>query len=294
MHLNFTSGCTRSQALAAFISCCFFANLGKTQSLETPANDSDTNESDTNESDTNESVTDESVTDDTAVKIETSQPSGPSMALPVRDNDPHLKHSVTPYQWRFSLDIGDQAGGPVRYNTRFPDDAVDPNPGSYYHAQAFAGVSVEYAFSKGVFQWGLFTRRDIAHGNIAGRTYSSDGRLWTVDKFAFKSDGVAIGWVLGRAVVADRARLSISLKEDKNLERTVDVSMWAASLRSRVMFRMLGKDSLDLHIGPELHVPIYAHTTKPSLDSEEGRLAQIADVKNSAAIGLMLEMGLKG
>ena len=280
MPLNFSSRGSRIQAVSAFIGCCFFANLGLSQPIDPTASDS-------------------------TVVTDSSLPSSPTAALAGRDNDPNLKHSVTPYRWRLSLDIGDQAGGPVRYNTRFPNDAEDPNPGSYYHAQAFAGVSGEYAFAKGALQVGVFTRRDLAHGNIAGRSYSGEGVLWTVDKIAFKSDGVAIGWVLGRAyreapwklslaTVADRTHLSMSLKSEKGQEKTVDVSMWAASLRSRVMFRMLGRGSADLHIGPELHVPIYAHTTKPSLDSEEGRLAQIADVKNSAAIGLIIEIGLKG
>lgn len=232
--------------------------------------------------------------------------SAPTPALTVADNDPNLKLAVNSYRFRLSLDFGDQLGGPVRYNTRFPVEPKDPNPSSYYHTQAYAGISAEYALAKGAIQFGLLTRRDLAHRGFKDRVLTDfNGALWRVEELNFHSDAVTVGWVFGEmyreawwkaslASVWDQAVLNTTLVNEATSEYSkITLIMRAVSLRAKVMVRVLGTGAMDFHIGPDCHLPIYSLMRKLDRQSIEGFASSRLELKNSAAIGLGGEFGVR-
>lgn len=216
-----------------------------------------------------------------------------------------LSPVVTPYTGRFALEAGDQAGGPVRYNTRFPTPGNDPNPSSYYHSQAFLGANFEVAFAKGAFQFGVLTRRDLAHRAIEGRMDTGpDGIAWTVNEMEFRSNAITCGWLFGRmyreapwrvslASVIDVARVKAIVGADNHESYKIESNLIALSLRGRAMWRVLGVHALDLHAGPELHVPVYSKRSTKTDDDTAPDSGDLIDLKSSAAIGLAIEAGLR-
>lgn len=214
---------------------------------------------------------------------------------------------VTPYMFRFSLEAGDQAGGPVRYNTRFPTSPDDPNPTSYYHTQAFAAANFEFAFERGALQLGALTRRDFAHRGIEGRSeLGPDGNYWTVKKLDFRSDAFTLGWVFGRmyreapwvvslASIVDYSQMTIQVANtnDASQVRQSQTKMIAATLRGRLLMRLLGSGLLDLHVGPEFHVPLYSKV-KTTTDSDDAAwVGDLMRLQSTSAIGLVAQMGVR-
>lgn len=226
-------------------------------------------------------------------------------AQQIKDNDPQKMHPVTPYNWRFSVDGGDQAGGPIRYNTRFPTEATDPNPASYYHSQAFAGLTIEKAFPRGGLQLGVISRRDVAHTHFSGRSIDRDDGSWTVKDMTFHSDAVTLGWVFGTlyrestwkaslTAVMDRAEVRTTVVNDtSSTEGNGAMALTALSMRSRLAWRILGLGALDMHAGPELHVPIYSRASNTVDSNVEPWLAEQVQLKSSGAVGLNIEAGLR-
>jgi hypothetical protein len=223
--------------------------------------------------------------------------------MPTRHDDKAYKHAVTSYSRRVSFDFGDQAGGPVRYNTRFPTVSDGQNPASYYHTQAHGGIYLESFFKRGGLQLGLLTRRDFAHRGILGREESIGGTKWTVDQFNFHSDAVNVGWIFGApyrevpwksslSLVFDRSVLMGTLANQTTKEtRRVDVVMLALSLRGQLLFRVFGKETWDLLVGPDIHLPVYSTKQLPEEETMERSFADLADVKNTAAVGVAASIG---
>jgi len=222
------------------------------------------------------------------------------------DNSPYFQHAVTPYRMRLSLEAGDQAGGPVRYNTRFPTRAGDPNPASYYHAQAYFGLGLEYASNKGALQIGALTRRDIIHRKHADEVYLEDGVTpWRVEFLAFHSEAFSVGWVFGKvyreapwkaslATVYDQTSLSTKVVREATGEYSaIDLVLRSFALRGRLMMRLLGTDYLDLHAGPDCHIPIYSMSRKLDRQGIEGKVSNDLELKSSAAVGLGAELGVR-
>lgn len=224
-------------------------------------------------------------------------------ALPVGDQ-PSL---VTPYDFRFAFEVGDQAGGPIRYNTRFPTPSSDPNPSSYYHAQAFVGANMEWAFNQGALQLGVLTRRDLAHRGIEGRSVlDPNNQSWSVNQITFRSNALSCGWIFGRtyreapwrvslASVLDSSMITARVKDDATGKNnyTTKSQMIALSLRGRGMWRIAGTGLFDLHLGPELHLPVYSKSSTTTDEAVSAWLSDLLDLKSSAAIGLVAEVGIR-
>lgn len=213
----------------------------------------------------------------------------------------------TPYLFRLAIEGGDQAGGPVRYNTRFPAESSDPNPTSYYHTQAFVGANLEFAFTYGALQLGVLRRRDLAHRGIVGRlTQDQNGQSWTVKQVAFQSDAVTCGWVFGRmyreaswraslATIVDFAKVTAQIQDEATARTTYQTEsrMLAMTLRGRGVWRAAGTGMFDIHLGPEIHVPVYSRKTTTTDSEIEPWLNDSLDLKSAAAIGLVAEIGVR-
>ena len=231
----------------------------------------------------------------------------PSVAMKNTPSVGDQPAAVSPYAFRFALEGGDQAGGPVRYDTRFPTPGNDPNPTSYYHTQVFAGANFEIPFSKGAFTIGALTRRDFAHRAIEERSdFGPDGTIWTVKKMEFRSYALTTGWIFGRmyreapwkvslAGVFDVAKVSAQVEDQANPNRVYqsESNLAAMALRGRGLWRIAGTGSFDLHAGPELHIPIYSRKTTTSSPDDASWVGDIVDLKSSAAIGLAAEIGTR-
>lgn len=224
--------------------------------------------------------------------------------LPTRDDH---SISVSPYSFRFALEAGDQAGGPVRYDTRFPTAATDPNPSSYYHTQVFAGANIEVPFSRGALVIGGLLRKDFAHRTIEGRSdVGPDGVIWTVKKMEFRGYGLSAGWIFGRmyreapwkaslASVVDVARVSTQIEDTMNPSRVYESesNLIAMSMRGRVLWRFFGTGIFDFHMGPELHIPLYSRRKATPSSDEASWVGDTVDLKSAAAIGIAADIGAR-
>lgn len=215
--------------------------------------------------------------------------------------------AVSPYSFRIAIEGGDQLGGPVRYDTRFPTAGKDPNPSSYYHTQAFAGANFEIPFSKGALVVSGLMRKDLAHRSMEGRSdFGSDGALWTVKKMEFRSYALSCGWIFGKmyreaawkaslASVVDVARVSTQIEDlsDSNRVYESDSNLIAMTLRGRVLWRLFGTGMVDFHMGPELHLPVYSRKSTKSSTEDASWVGDTVDLRSSAAIGLVAEVGTR-
>ncbi len=222
-----------------------------------------------------------------------------------QNQNPSHAPSVTPINQRFSIFAGDQAGGPVRYNTRFPTEAKDPNPTSYYRAQSFIGVGVEMASTQGAFLLEGLIRKDFSHHSPVERIDRLGDSDVEVKKFNFESRAMILGWVFGSlyqeaswksslGLVTEYSKLNIQTY-NINQDLSVDSSyqMWSWSLRSRIEGQLVSNNLFDVYFGPELHLPIYSFKMKDEEANVPEDLFKVLDFKNSAAIGLGMSIGFR-
>jgi hypothetical protein len=227
----------------------------------------------------------------------------PASILP--QNAANWQTPYTPMRGRVGLYVGDQAGGPVRYNTRFPEVKSNPHPASYYHAPAFAGIEAELATSKGALLMGALLRRDLWHSAITGRAVNHLGETWLVESFDFSDQAVFVGWVFGQryqeamwsadfAIVYDQGRLVTGLSRPTDVEAVkATVNIRAFSLRARLQRAIIGSRALQVTLGPEIHVPLASKITETSDAELRGWVAENLQLKNSAAVGLSLMTSLR-
>ena len=191
---------------------------------------------------------------------------------------PNWRYPHTPMKVRLAFYLGDQAGGPVRFNTRFPEVKDDPHPASYFHTLPMIGGELEYAKKWGGILVGALFRRDIWHSGIKGRSLKIDDQEWAVDDFSMNSSGLVIGWVFGEryreapwisdiALVYDRGSADTSLSAANGSTAIGQVGIEALTLRSRLQFNLRGSSSVNFSAGPEFHVPVWQSMTDQSDDA---------------------------
>ena len=215
------------------------------------------------------------------------------------------RNPKTPSRARVGLSLGDQAGGPVRYNTRFPELKSDPNPASYYHAQAFVGLEAEYGLQSGALLIGGLSRRDLWHRSIAARSVVQNGEDWMVEDFDFSDQAFLIGWVFGEryreaawsadfALVYDQAVIKASMsREVVPSTSNAKVSLSAASFRTRIHFSKVSSGPFQLSAGPELHLPVWSQLKDDSDINIRSWVGKSVDLKNSAAVGFGIMTSLR-
>ena len=222
------------------------------------------------------------------------------------DNDPRKLPPLSKFNGRISVDIGDQTGGPVRYNTEFPDVKDDPHPGSYYHTMAFAGISGEWTFDRGALQLGMLARRDLAHHGIVDREAVGVETTWRVAQFDVRSTAWTVGWLFGRAYREMPWRAALALVVDHAVahatietgvqhmtSRSVEMQLWASALRARGTWCLVNTAYLDICAGPEMYVPLYSKSFVRADAELEDWTRDHVDLKSSAALGLVIETGMR-
>ena len=207
------------------------------------------------------------------------------------------KYNHTPINYRLGVSVGDQGGGPIRYNTRFPTAKGPSNPASYYHTAAFASVEFEFSMKNGGLILGAHSRRDLAHRGIVTRTSIRDGQTWTVKDFSFYDSGAVLGWALGAryreaiwsadfAVIYDRGGVNLGLFEaaTHDVVRS-QIRIEAASFRSRLHISSGSSGIFKLSAGPEIHLPLWQRVTAKSDVEIKDWVSDTVDLKGSAALG---------
>ncbi len=225
---------------------------------------------------------------------------GRGMEMPgeMPENSSRWKYSHTPSSARFGVSIGDQAGGPIRYNTRFPAAKSTSNPSSYYHTAAFASAEFEFALKNGGIIIGAHSRRDYAHKGIVSRTTQRDQQTWSVENFNFYDTGGVLGWAFGEryreaiwsadfAMIYDHGGVNIGLsRADYGGVSRARARIDAVSFRSRLHVTTGNSGMFQLSAGPEIHVPLWQGVTVDSDPELRGWVADRLDLKGSAALGL--------
>jgi hypothetical protein len=212
---------------------------------------------------------------------------------------PNWRYPHTPMKVRLAFYLGDQAGGPVRFNTRFPEVKGDPHPASYFHTLPMIGGELEYARKWGGILVGALFRRDIWHSGIKGRSLQIDNRTWAVDDFSMNSSGLVLGWVFGEryrevpwssdiALVYDRGSADTSLIEANGSTAIGQVGIEALTLRSRLQFNLRGSNAANFSAGPDFHVPVWQSMADQSDNAIKEWLASHLELKSSASIGFSL------
>lgn len=213
---------------------------------------------------------------------------------------PHTKQTA-----KVSLIVGDQGGGPIRYNTRFPDVKGNPHPASYYHTAPFGGAEVEFSVPRGGVLLGGLARRDLWHRGLEGRTVLLSNEPWTVNQFQYSSSAFILGWVFGEryreapwvadlSFVYDTATIKINMKPSSgDVESEGRARLIALSLRSRFQFLLMSRNRVSLHAGPEFHVPLYSSSTVDSDEKIYDLIEQNLKFKSSAAVGAHLVTGFR-
>jgi hypothetical protein len=217
-----------------------------------------------------------------------------------------------PAQWRFphtqsrlrlSMAGGLQAGGPIRYNTRFPEAKSDPHPPSYFHAPSFVSAEIEYALKYGSILVGVVTRRDEAHNGIKSRTAIHDGQVWRVGRFKFTDTGAMLGWVFGEpyreawwtadfTLIYDRGRVDSDLAQVDTFDVfPARVNISALSWRSRLNIGVFRAGNFQVSLSPEIHVPLWYKVLDQSDTRIRPWVADTVQLKGSAALGLGVRAG---
>jgi hypothetical protein len=223
----------------------------------------------------------------------------------VSHSSPAWRHAHTPMRGRLGVIIGDQAGGPIRYNTRFPEVKSDPHPSSYYHAPAFAGLEGEFALRTGALLVGTLVRRDPWHKSMASRSVVHSGESWMVESFDFHGESLAIGWVFGEryreapwtadcALVYDQGEVQTSLSRTSDPKASeAKIQIKAASLRTRLHMGTANSGALQVSVGPEIHLPLWSQVSENSAAPLRDWVLANVQLKNSAAIGLGFTSSLR-
>ena len=226
--------------------------------------------------------------------------------LTAAQNSPRWKVPRTPQSFRIGINAGDHGGGPVRYNTRFPEVKSDPHPASYYHGPAFAAVEVEFVTSAGGLILQVVTRRDLWHKAIAGRSVTHEGEIWSVDAFHFADQGAYLGWMLGEryreapwmvdfGLMYEQALVTAKMSTLANPERPYEFKerLDACSARARAQFCTTGSGTLQACVGPEIYIPLFSRKYDGSQAALYGWVSDQLQLKNSAAVGLTLGSSLR-
>jgi len=236
-----------------------------------------------------------------ATPAEPAPPSGDSdlQVLDVPQSSSLWHYPHTPFKTRFGIVVGDQAGGPVRYNTHFPDVRSDPHPASYFHSLVSIGGEFEYAFKRGGLLLGALVRRDVWHRSMKRRSIIRENETWTVEDFAVSDNGLLFGWVFGEryrevpwaadlALVYDRGSVDLTLGRSDGSTALGQVNIEVLSLRSRFQFGWTSSQAFSFSLGPEIHLPI---VQKPS-DRSDAVLQEWVktnlELKGAAALGVSM------
>lgn len=214
-------------------------------------------------------------------------------------NAPNWRYPHNPMKVRLGFFIGDQAGGPIRFNTRFPEVKSDPHPASYFHSLPLVGGELEYGMKGGGLLLGALVRRDLWHPGIEKRELAVNGQIWTVDDFAVNSTAFIFGWVFGEryrespwnadiAFVYDRGSADTTLSDSIGDLSIGQVSIDALSFRTRLQFNLYGVGAVGISAGPDFHVPVWQSVTDQSDDKVGEWLATNMELKSSAALGVSM------
>lgn len=205
---------------------------------------------------------------------------------------PHTKQIA-----RFTVQVGDQGGGPIRYNTRFPEVKGNPQPTSYYHTAPFVGAEIEFALTRGGIILGGLARRDLWHNGIEGRSIQMEDKTLAITNFNYTANAFVVGWVFGEryreapwtsdlSLVYDTATIKINMKPSTGApESEGRARLIALSLRGRLQFWWMTSQTLSLGIGPEIHAPLYSSTQIDSDSEIETIISNKLQFRSSAAVG---------
>ena len=198
---------------------------------------------------------------------------------------------------RFAVIAGDQGGGPIRYNTRFPEVKGNPNPASYYHAAPFFGAEIEFSLARGGILLGGLARPDLWHRGITGRSVKRNEETWTVKQFSFSDSAFILGWVFGEryrevpwsadfSLVYDTGSITVKMSrngDDKESEGRT--RLIALSSRARMQFHLLTMKKVSFGAGPEWHFPLYYSAETDSDADISSILEDNLRFKSASAIG---------
>lgn len=219
----------------------------------------------------------------------------PPDEIPQSALDWRFPHS--PQIARFTLIAGDQGGGPIRYNTRFPEVKGNPHPASYYHAAPFLGAEMEFSLARGGILIGGLARRDLWHQGIVGRSVQGDGGTWVVNHFGYRDSAFILGWVFGEryrevpwtsdlSLIYDSGTIAVKMSRlDDGLESEGRVRLIALSMRARLQLQLWSVKRASIGFGPEFHLPIYYSTATDSDLAIQGILKDNLKFKSASAIG---------
>lgn len=219
----------------------------------------------------------------------------PDGELPQSARDWHYAH--TRQTVKFSFVMGDQGGGPVRYNTRFPEVKGNPHPASYYHAAPFAGAELEFSLARGGILLGGLVRRDLWHKGIEGRSLQYNQETWVVTQFRYVDNALVVGWVFGEryweapwtadlSAIYDTGTIKINMmRSTGGTESEGRARLIALSMRGRLQFWWMPLKRVSLGAGPELHAPLYQATQIDSDAEIEPIISSNLSFKSAAAIG---------
>lgn len=210
------------------------------------------------------------------------------------------KYNHTPFKYRIGISAGDHAGGPIRFNSQFPEVKANPHPASYYHATSFAGVEFEKAMTTGGLLISMLKRKDFAHRGINGRSIAVNNEIWTVENFEYSGNALFIGWTLGSrfreaiwsidlGFIYDRDSIDFSVIKSTFETRAIgQMNIEALSFRSRLHGGPVSSNPFQISLGPEIHVPVWQRISNRSDPDLKSFVDNSLDLKASAAIGLGL------
>lgn len=229
-----------------------------------------------------------------AVEDQITRPSNPSE---IPQSSVLWQYPHTPFKVRFGFFVGDHMGGPIRFNTRFPDIKSDPHPASYFHSLASAGGEMEYAVTSGGILLGAIFRRDLWHKGIVGRSLAVDGEVWQVDDFSVNSTAFTIGWVFGEryrevpwsadlSLVYDRGSADAVMMRSSGATSIAQSYIEALTLRSRFHVHTRVSTSMNISAGPDIYVPMWQDNADRSDAVIRAWFSEKVQLKSSAALGL--------
>lgn len=225
----------------------------------------------------------------------------PEVQTEIPQSSVFWRYSHTPFKVRLSAFLGDNAGGPIRFNTRFPEVKGDPHPASYFHSMPMFGAEFEYARDWGGLLFGAIVRRDTWHPGIKGRSALMGTSTWKVDDFSVNSTAFLLGWVFGEryreapwtadvSLIYDRGAADTTLSQATGEAAVGQVSIDALTLRSRIHFNILATsaNAVGFSAGPELSFPVW-HSLSDQSDAIFGTwLRETLQLKTSTAFGVSL------
>jgi hypothetical protein len=117
-------------------------------------------------------------------------------------NSTDFSHPKTSYMMRIGVIGGDEVGGPVKYNTRFPKSPTPPNPASYYRGLGKTLLHLEAPFEqKGAFVLGLGKKFDWSKRKIDSQFNQTDGLEVKIQQFRQSTVSTYFGWAVGESFI---------------------------------------------------------------------------------------------